>query len=377
MAHAPTSPIDLRQTLLDVSARPLALPSLLQGYGVQLFYGDLHNHTSYSDGRGRPEDALRQMRERGLHFAAITDHSEFLNRALSPGEPDRWNATGQQVAALTGKDFVGWRGFEWSSPDQGHSNVWCSAAYTDYEQTGDTSIRGYYNWLADAQPIPGAQVLAGFNHPGREPACFDRWAFSPQLDDRLITLECFNRDEEYGQAYFQALDHGWHVGAIGVSDHHGDDWGNQTFPRAGVFAPSLSLPDLQAALLARRVFATRSSTLTLCVVGNTAFMGSRLQLPAGEPLRIGVWCDDLNADRTFSRCELWTNGEKLLAVYELRGLHCIRWQITVPPQVASTTPEHWFVIRVLSNGETRAYSSPIWVRWQTTKGNQSAELHSG
>lgn len=364
MEHASTSTLDLRHTLLDVSARPHALPSLLQEHGVQLLYGDLHNHTSYSDGVGRPEDALQQMRERGLHFAAITDHSEFLDRKNGPRDPDRWNATGQQVTALTGEDFVAWRGFEWSSPDQGHSNVWCSAAYTDYHRTGDASPQGYYHWLADAQPTPNARILAGFNHPGREPACFDQWAFSPQLDERLITLECFNRDEEYGLAYFQALDHGWHVGAIGVSDHHGNDWGNQAFPRAGVFAPSLSLVDLQAALLARRVFATRSSTLTLCLMGNTAFMGSRLRLPSGKPLRLGVWCDDVSADRTFSRFELWTSGEKLLAVYETRGLHGIRWQMTVPPPVASNTSEHWFVVRVLCNGETRAYSSPIWVRWQ-------------
>ena len=147
---------------------------------------------------------------------------------------------------LTGDEFLAIRGFEWSSPRQGHSNVWCSAAYTGYHDTGDQSMQAFYEWLAKAQPVPGAQVLASFNHPGREVVCFDGCTFVPALDERIVALECFNRGDDYGDASFQALDRGWHVGAIGVSDHHRDDWGNPTFPRAGILAPALTLSHLQS-----------------------------------------------------------------------------------------------------------------------------------
>ena len=355
--HPEASPQHL---LLDRSPQALTLPYLLQARHLRLFYGDLHNHTGYSDGFGRPEDALRQMRARGLHFAAITDHGEFFDRDTAIREASKWEATARQAAALTDGDFIAIRGFEWSSPRQGHSNVWCSAEYTGYHSTGDASMRAFYEWLARAQPTAGTGVLASFNHPGREVLCFDGCVFVPALDDRIVTLECFNRGDEYGDAYFRALDRGWHVGAIGVSDHHSDDWGSPAFPRAGVLAPTLTLSSLQGALMARQVFATRSPTLALLIVGNDALMGSRLQLGPHEPLMIGVWCHDPAAKRGRARLELWTNGTTLTAVHEPRGIQQLSWRVTISPQNAG---EHWFVVRVLHRGMTLAYSSPIWVRW--------------
>jgi PHP domain len=355
--HPEASPQHL---LLDRSSQALTLPHLLQAHHLRLFYGDLHNHTGYSDGMGRPEHALRQMRARGLHFAAITDHGEFFDRDTAMREASTWEATAQQAAALTDGDFIAIRGFEWSSPRQGHSNVWCSAEYSGYHKTGDASMGAFYEWLAGAQPMAGTRVLASFNHPGREVLCFDGCVFVPALDDRMVALECFNRGDEYGDAYFRALDRGWHVGAIGVSDHHGDDWGSEAFPRAGVLAPVLTLSSLQEALMARQVFATRSPTLALLIVGNDALMGSRLQLSPQEPLMIGVWCHDPTAKRGRARLELWTNGRTLTAVCETRGLQQVSWAVTIRPQNAR---EHWFVVRALHGGMTLAYSSPIWVRW--------------
>jgi PHP domain len=346
--------------LLDSSPQALILPHLLQTHRLRLFYGDLHNHTGYSDGIGRPEEALRQMRARGLHFAAITDHGEFFDRDTTIREAHKWEATARQVAALTDDDFLAIRGFEWSSPHQGHSNVWCSVAYTGHHDTGDRSMQAFYDWLTSAQPVPGAQVLASFNHPGREVMCFDGCVFVATLDERIIALECFNRGDDYGDAYFQALDRGWHVGAIGVSDHHRDDWGNPSFPRAGVLASGLTLSQLQTALMARRVFATRSPTLALLLMGREALMGSRLHLGASDPLSLDIWCHDPPASRRRARLELWSNGRMLIATYETRGLQQVAWHVTIPPRDAR---EHWFVVRVLYDGMVQAYSSPLWARW--------------
>src|SRR3712207_7900147 len=35
----------------------------------------------------------------------------------------------------------------------------------------------------------------------REVACFDGCSYAPALDDRMVTLECFNRDDDYGETY--------------------------------------------------------------------------------------------------------------------------------------------------------------------------------
>jgi PHP domain len=364
MTHHQPREANPQHLFLDTSPQALTLPHLLQTYRLRLFYGDLHNHTGYSDGLGQPEEALRQMRARGLHFAAITDHGEFFDRETTIGEARKWEATAQQVAALTGDEFLAIRGFEWSSPRQGHSNVWCSAAYTGYRNTGDLSMQAFYEWLTKAQPVPGAQVLASFNHPGREVVCFDGCVFVPTLDDRMVALECFNRDDDYGDAYFHALDRGWHVGAIGVSDHHRDDWGSPALPRAGILAPALTLFQLQTALMARRVFATRAPTLALLVMGRDELMGARLRLGPAESLRIDVWCQNPLASQGRARLELWSNGGKLIATHETRGLQHVGWSVTIPPRDAR---EHWFVVRVLYAGMVQAYSSPLWARWSTSQ----------
>jgi hypothetical protein len=352
--------VNAQQLLLDTAPRAFMLPRLLQAHHLGLFYGDLHNHTGYSDGLGRPRDALRQMRERGLHFAAITDHGEWLDQETAVRDADKWAAAARQVAEINGDDFVAMRGFEWSSPRQGHSNVWCSADYTGYGMTGDDTMSAYYEWLAEARPVAGAHVLAGFNHPGRELACFDGCTYTPALDDRIVTLECFNRADDYGEGYIRALDHGWHVGAIGVSDHHQEDWGNPALPRAGLIAPALTLRGIQTALAARQVFATRSPTLALLMVGNDALMGARLDLDRRAPLAIGVWCDDPAADNGWARLELRTNGGALVAAYETRGLRQVSWRALVSP---SGNAERWFFVRVLHDDGCVAYSSPIWARW--------------
>jgi PHP domain len=329
-------------------------------YHLRLFFGDLHNHTGYSDGVGRPENALRQMHARGLHFAAITDHGELLYQATAVRDADKWTAAARQVAAASGEDFVAMRGFEWSSPRQGHSNIWCSAEHTSDHTTGEDSMGAFYEWLADARPVAGARVLAGFNHPGRETACFDGCAYAPAMDDRIVTLECFNREDDYGESYIRALDRGWHVGAVGVSDHHGDDWGSPTLPRAGVLAPALSLRGIQSALVERRVFATRSPTLALLTAGNGALMGARLRLGRREPLTIGAWCDDPAANDGWTRLELRTNGGTLVAAHETRGLGRVGWHVLIEP---CGVEERWFFVRVLHGDGALAYSSPIWTRW--------------
>jgi PHP domain len=352
------------QLYLDFDVHGLTLPRLLHAQRLALFYGDLHNHTAYSDGVGHPQDALLQMRECGLHFAAITDHGEFFDRETTAREVDNWTALAQQVQALTDETFVALRGFEWSSPRQGHSNVWCSDHFTGFHHTGDDTMGAYYEWLASA----GA--LAGFNHPGREDHCFDAWAYVPALDDRIVTLECFNRGDDYGEQYFRALDHGWHVGAIGVSDHHDDDWGSPSLPRAGLLAPALNLAQLQAALSARRVFATRSPTLALLVAAlperdfgpAPQLMGARLRLNPRTPLSLGVWCDDATAGSGWTRLELWTNGGTRIDFYETRSLRHLQWRTTIKSRSGG---EQWFAVRVLSDVVPLAYSSPIWATWGT------------
>ena len=127
-----------------------------------------------------------------------------------------------------------------------------------------------------------------------------------------------------------------------------------------MLAPALTLRGIQAALEARRVYATRSPTLLLLLVGNDALMGSRLRPRLREPLSLGIWCDDPALDQGWARLELRTNGGALVAAHETRGLRHVSWRVQIEPRGDG---EQWFFVRVLHGDGALAYSSPIWARW--------------
>ncbi len=255
------------------------------GSGERLLQADLHNHTLLSDGDGRAEDAFASMRAAGLDVAAITDHSAVgkLQGDLCQGcagavgiDESEWRRIGQLAdAANEGGAFVAMQGFEWSSPTLGHINVWGSRTWTDPLATagigaattaaalvhagGDplpgpiatvvnallrrspenrVSMAGFYDWLQASPDRPlaggGRDALAGFNHPGREAGRFGFFTYEPRLADRIVSIEMFNRGEDYlfeqvdGGApspLVECLDAGWRVGILGVTDEHGTAWG--------------------------------------------------------------------------------------------------------------------------------------------------------
>lgn len=310
-----------------------------------LVHADLHNHTLFSDGDGDPQAAFASMRASGLDVAALTDHA-VLGGALGVlasacgsgctsvrGIDDRsW----QQSAVLAdGADdpgtFTAIRGFEWSSPTMGHVNVWFGQEWIDPERTGGLvglegvpglldelgpggtavgepleslvqslptnglSMAGFYDWLRrrpDHLLGGGSDALAGFNHPGREPGRFAAFAFDARLRDRLVSLELFNRDEDYlyegidrgrTSPLTQCLDAGWRPGLLGVTDEHGTDWGHPLEKgRAGIWVSELTRGGVRHAMAQRRFFATRERGLRLDATLKGVRMGGVVPHRAGK-----------------------------------------------------------------------------------------------
>jgi hypothetical protein len=260
--------------------------------GTTLVHADLHNHTLLSDGDGDPEDAFVSMRAAGLDVAALTDHAtlsdHLLGDAVTSAMPagysqlggltrDGWRRTGVLAdAADRPGAFTALRGFEWSEPTLGHVNVWFTEEWTDVVDLG--TMDPFYRWLSRRSGLAGladggADGIAGFNHPGREPGRFDEFAFDARVRDQMVSLEMFNRRDDYlfegyadgrSSPLCACLNAGWRTGITGVTDEHGVDWG---FPegkgRTGLWVEEHSRAGVLAAMRARRFFATRSSGLRL------------------------------------------------------------------------------------------------------------------
>jgi hypothetical protein len=259
--------------LVNLNVATLAPSRLFPG--TRLAYADLHNHTHLSDGEGDPSHAFPALRRAGLHIAALTDHAR-VNGGINEAA---WRLTAAlaDAADLAGA-FTAIRGFEWTSDELGHINVWYSS---DWTIPGPDGVGALYRWLRSEH------ALAGFNHPGREPGRLSAFAFDPQASDRLVTFEIFNRRDDYlfrgcgdgcPSPLVECLDAGWRPGLIGVSDEHGTQWGCHGKGRAGVWVTELSRAGVRAALRGRSVYATTVHDLRLDAAAT---------VPGGRPIRMG------------------------------------------------------------------------------------------
>ncbi len=304
--------------------------------GTHLVHADLHNHTLLSDGDGDPAVAFDSMRAAGLDVAALTDHATLSDNLLGdvlagilPAEyksvagltPQGWSRTrGWADAADRDASFTAIRGFEWSEPLLGHVNVWFTEHYVDVLQAG--LMAPLFDWLRRKPGLlldGGADGLAGFNHPGREPGRFQEFTYDARVRDQMVSIEMFNRRDDYlfeGWADGKAsplstcLNAGWRTGVSGVTDEHGTDWG---FPegkgRTGLWVAEHSRAGVKDAMRRRRFFATRTSGLRLDA---TAKVGR------DRPVRMGGTLPHAAGVVTFSldlaRDESWLGRDLQLQV---------------------------------------------------------------
>jgi hypothetical protein len=304
--------------------------------GTTLVHADLHNHTLLSDGDGDPARAFDSMRSAGLDVAALTDHATFsdnalgdvLTEALPPDyhqaaglTPNGWARTREYAdAADTDGAFTAIRGFEWSEPMLGHVNVWFTEHYVDVLQAG--VMAPLLEWLRREPGLVldgGADGIAGFNHPGREPGRFEEFRFDPAARDQLVSLEMYNRRDDYlfegwadgkSSPLCACLNAGWRTGITGVTDEHGIDWGHpEGKGRTGLWVADHTRAGVKAAMQARRFFATRTSGLR---VDATAAVAGRPAVPMGSALPVS------RADVTFTldlaRDDTWLGRRLALQV---------------------------------------------------------------
>ena len=327
--------------------------------GTRLAHADLHNHSLASDGSGDPAQAFASMRSHGLDIAALTDHATTSKFAKLPCgdntechsllgiDEASWKRAGDLAdAAQADGAFTALRGFEWSSPTLGHVNVWFSKTWVDPLHTAGTGtgeglgqhmqqeipgigpvagpvvdgvvrrspangtgMRPFYEWLNASPETPaiggGADAIAGFNHPGREPGRFGYFHYDARLRDRIVSMEMFNRKEDYlfegtevGQPspLVECLNAGWRVGLIGVTDEHGTVWGHDPAKgRAGIFVEELTRAGVRNSMLARRFFATNTEGLR--VDASAANFGTPVRMGSAQPSRPGRTRFEVDIDR--------------------------------------------------------------------------------
>jgi hypothetical protein len=371
------------------------------------YVGALHEHSSYSDGwpGSTPATYYESGKRFGLDFMGGSDHSDTFEVpfavsdycidddfsdasmcALADGANSfrKWDATLEQARAASSGGYTAWRGLEWTSDVFGHINVYFSRNTRNAKLDGGygVTMETFWAWFLSTDPTGGADGIATFNHPGDkcsfgdisedDPYCdWNHFEYRPEADDRMVGIELFNGTKEFGRYYVEALDAGWHVGAVGAEDkgHDKDDrWGGPEWAKTVILAmpkpwicpqPPADLPGspltcaelvYRNAMLARHTYAVQAhhNDVRIDFVADGQTMGARLQKQAGQAFALHVGVTGASV------VELVSNGGQVVAT-STNGV--LDYAGTGTPQ------ERYYFARVLDGaGHAIAFSSPVWVK---------------
>jgi len=341
---------------------------------MRAYHGDIHNHTSYSDGSGTPDQAFTMARGNGLDFLAISDHSYSI-------DDTEWLDTLARAEAHTvAGEFVAIRGFEYTQGAEGHINVYntvrhavrsdttATCTYCDYTPNleAGVTVDGFYPWLAnpDLEAVDDAGIIMMFNHPGW--MNFNDWTYHPEVEHLAQLEEVGNgTDTSYFFSFdewVRSLDYGWRLGATNNSDTHRPNWGDATPHRTGIVASELTKRALFDAMRARRTFATEDSNYEIYFKANGYWMGS--ELPNTGEILFEISYNDPDGELT-ALLELYTNHG---AVYTSTqpGLADGSWNFTITDLEPGI---HYFFVMATQEDGDRIVASPVW-----TMGNEDVSI---
>ena len=322
---------------------PLLLAAICASAQYNAYLGNLHSHTSNSDGSGTPEQAFAYARDVAqIDFLAVTDHLEQIYYL-----PWKWSDTKSQAdAATTDGVFIGIAGYEWSCPYTNHVNVFNTPnmvtplSYFDWPR--------FYNDVLDERP-----AFAQFNHPGREELAHDWNNFAyvgPAVDSAFALIEV---REFYQDSFYQmALDSGWHVSPVSNQDNHSADWGTKNDHRAGIWATELTREALFEAIVAGRTFSTHDKNAQIWIQIDHTPMGSRVERAPYMRLTINLFDPD---EEGWSIVDVRASGGRSL--------------FTLPPReenvdtmiVLSLTDEKWVFVRACQPDGQWIWSAPVYI----------------
>ncbi len=358
----------------------------------QVYWGELHGHSFFSDGTGTPQQYYAYSRDvAALDVAALTDHSEMIDET-------RWNII-QDVTRRFYQPgrFVTLYAYEWggTTPDGGNHNVYYLnpglPVFRSSNSQNDENPWLYYGGV----DVAAAHVARLFQHlrllPGAatgEIMVIPHWRggiATPQWQDPVLEplVEIAQEagcHEQWAQSFITPKIHIGYVG--GSDDHYGrpgygmDDrfenpWDKTRIgsPLAAIVAPEKTREQVFQALRARHSYATTGARILLAVTADGHPMGDEYRAAHPPLFKVSV------------------SGTAAIRSVELRRVVARRFNVTDPVPDQRERAEtlykypvkagekdvefeyrldsllrtsHYYIRVVQSDGE-QAFSSPILI----------------
>lgn len=354
----------------------------------QLYFGQLHSHTTYSDGSGDLGSALSYVgslpEDANVDFVAFTDHSNYFDDKNNANPEDAlydmtkatsdsrkvWKEYKDTIANFNASqsDVVAIGGFEmtWSG-GPGHINTFNTPGIvsrnnsTLNNKTDDAGMKAYYALLSRAE---GADSLSQFNHPGSTFGTFSDFAYwDPVIDTRIQMVEVGNGEGAIGaggyfpsyEYYTMALDKGWHLAPTNNQDNHKGKWGNANNARDVVLTDDFSEQGIYKAIQDMRMYATEDKNLEIYYSVNGNLLGSTIsEVP--EKLNFSVQVADPDGSDSIRKVELIVNSGKVAYTWDDADM------LSSGDLSCELDPDYtYYYVRVTQNDGDLAVTSPVWV----------------
>ena len=356
----------------------------------QLYFGQLHGHTQYSDGAGSLDSALSYIKNlpdsANVQFVAFTDHSNYFDSKNAPNveaalydtslvkdsdASHSWKTYKDTIAQFNednAGDMVAIGGFEmtWSG-GPGHINTFNTPGIvsrnnkTLNNKTDDAGMKAYYALLSQTE---GANSISQFNHPGTTFGNFKDFSYwNPVIDSRMYMVEVGNGEGQIGaggyypsyEQYIMALDKGWHLAPTNNQDNHQGKWGNANDARDVILTDNFTEEGIYDAIRALRMYATEDKNLELGYTVNGLMMGSSIKTVPGK-LDIEVSVYDPDRTDTIAKVEVVVNSGKVAHVWDdAAQLKNGTLSVTLAPEYS------YYFIRVTQKDGDLAVTAPVWV----------------
>ena len=356
----------------------------------QLYFGQLHSHTQYSDGSGTLDSALSYIRSlpvsANVQFVAFTDHSNYFDSKNAPNveaalydtslvkdsdASHSWKTYKDTIAQFNEDNagsMVAIGGFEmtWSG-GPGHINTFNTPGIvsrnnkTLNNKTDDAGMKAYYALLSQTE---GANSISQFNHPGTTFGNFKDFSYwNPVIDSRMYMVEVGNGEGQIGaggyypsyEQYIMALDKGWHLAPTNNQDNHQGKWGNANDARDVILTDNFTEEGIYDAIRALRMYATEDKNLELGYTVNGLMMGSSIKTVPGK-LDIEVSVYDPDRTDSIAKVEVVVNSGKVAHVWDdAAQLKNGTLSVTLAPEYS------YYFIRVTQKDGDLAVTAPVWV----------------
>lgn len=374
-------------TVTPTEPTPTAVPTIVPVSDYNLYFGQLHSHTTLSDGAGTVTDAFAHAAAvDNLDFLAVTDHSNSFESGTYAASINTdamtnasWAAGKNAAAAITSQaiansdnlmdpasTFLGIFGYEMTWSDGcGHINTFSTMGFENRNnpvfKNGSQSVSNPAGLLAYYSKIDSAAgSISQFNHPGSTFGDFYDFTNWTAANDAAITLlEVGNGEGAVHQTgyfpsyeyYTRALDKGWHVAPTNNQDNHKGNWGDSNTARSVVLASELTEQSLYDAMRNRRVYATEDNDLSIVYTLNGEIMGSILET-SPDDVTISAFVSD-PTDSAVGTVEVIVNGGQVAA----------STVVTAQSQEVTFTLDNsytYYYLRITQADTDTAVTAPVW-----------------